>query len=162
MEQTASEILAEYYTRYLPNMIRTAVAVLHNYDDAETASHDAFLTACAKPEAFLNSPNPAGWLFNTLRFKVLATRTRQAKDSCVIPLSEELTQDMLCDDQHAFLKYRGLIPDEQLALLLDSYSGHYTSEDLARKYGRSVGNVRTVLCRARAKFREAYLKEFEE
>lgn len=82
------------------------------------------------------------------------------KDS--IPYTEGMYKAGKEDSYSLFSEYRGLIPDEQMALLIDFYSGKYSCEDLAQKYGKSLTNIRVILSRSRAKFREQFLKEMEK
>ena len=44
--------------------------VLENDALAEEAVQETFQTACMKPVDLLLSPNPQGWLFNTLKFTI--------------------------------------------------------------------------------------------
>ena len=51
-----------------------AVSALENEALAEEAVQETFRIACMKPEQLCDSPNPKGWLFNTLKYVIQNTR----------------------------------------------------------------------------------------
>lgn len=57
---------------------------LANKHLAEEAVQDTFRIACAKAEAVLGSPNPKGWLVNTLKYVILNIRRTQAKLNAIV------------------------------------------------------------------------------
>lgn len=162
MEKTKSEVLAEYFKQYEQDLLRVAYTILHDSFEAEVAVQETFTTALIKYDDFSGSENPAGWLFKTLRFKALQLYRERMLLKDAIPYTEGMSKASSEDRYSLFSEYQGLIPDEQLSLLIDFHSGKYSCEDLAQKYGKTLTNIRVILSRSRAKFREQILKEMEK
>jgi len=55
------------YLQLYPLLFEYARSSLSSDSLAEEAVQDTFRIACQKPEAMLNSPNPEGWIMNTLK-----------------------------------------------------------------------------------------------
>lgn len=51
-------------------MIAYAISALNDRSLAEEAVQDTYRIACAKADDFLSSPNPKGWLLNTLKYVI--------------------------------------------------------------------------------------------
>lgn len=162
MEKLQSEIVAEYYNRYSQNLLRIAYTILHDSFEAEVAVQETFTTALIKYEDFIKSENPVGWLCKTLRYKSLQLYREGAIIHSTVPYTEEASEIGKEDMYSLFVEYQGLVSDEQLSLLIDFHSRKYSCEDLAKKYGKTVTNIRASLSRARAKFREQFLKEIKK
>ena len=63
------------YLQLYPLLFEYARSSLSSDSLAEEAVQDTFRIACQKPEAMINSPNPEGWIMNTLK-NVLKNTTR--------------------------------------------------------------------------------------
>lgn len=59
--------ITELYLEMFQMLFQYAKTALGNPSFAEEAVQDTFRIACANPEACLNSPNPRGWLLETLK-----------------------------------------------------------------------------------------------
>ena len=68
-----SQISKLYYEMY-EKLRMYAKSNLANKALAEEAVQETFRIACMKPEELLTSPNPAGWLLNTLRNTIRNTK----------------------------------------------------------------------------------------
>ena len=55
------------YLQLYPLLFEYARSSLSSDSLAEEAVQDTFQIACQKPEAMINSPNPEGWIMNTLK-----------------------------------------------------------------------------------------------
>ena len=55
------------YLQLYPLLFEYARGSLSSDSLAEEAVQEAFRIACQKPEALMNSPNPEGWMVNTLK-----------------------------------------------------------------------------------------------
>lgn len=56
-----------YYVEMFYSLSAYAQSALNDRSLAEEAVQDTFRIACAKADKFLSSPNPKGWLLNTLK-----------------------------------------------------------------------------------------------
>lgn len=162
MEKTQSEVLTEYFKQYEQDLLRVAYTILRDSFEAEVAVQETFTTALIKYDDFSSSESPVGWLFKTLRYKSLQLYRERMLIKDTISYSEGMSGAGKDDRYSLFSEYRGLISDEHLSLLIDFHSGKYSCEDLAQKYGKSLTNIRVILSRSRAKFREQFLKELEK
>lgn len=77
MNARYSQEIDRLYLQMSPMLFEYARSVLSNDALAEEAVQDTFIIACQKPEALCDSPNPKGWLFNTLKNVVSNTVRRQ-------------------------------------------------------------------------------------
>lgn len=67
MEARYSKEIDRLYLQMYPMLFEYARSSLSNDALAEEAVQDTFIIACQKPEALCKSPNPEGWLVNTLK-----------------------------------------------------------------------------------------------
>ena len=67
MNARYQEEIDRLYLQMYPMLFEYARSSLSNDALAEEAVQDTFTIACQKPESLCNSPNPAGWLVNTLK-----------------------------------------------------------------------------------------------
>ena len=59
--------IGQLYQEMYEFLLSYALSYLKNNPLAEEAIQETFRIACLKPEALLDSPNPKGWLINTLK-----------------------------------------------------------------------------------------------
>lgn len=67
MKARYSKEIDRLYLQMYPMLFEYARSSLSNDSLAEEAVQDTFIIACQKPEALCDSPNPEGWLVNTLK-----------------------------------------------------------------------------------------------
>lgn len=67
MKARYSKEIDRLYLQMYPMLFEYARSSLSNDALAEEAVQDTFTIACQKPEALCGSPNPKGWLVNTLK-----------------------------------------------------------------------------------------------
>lgn len=59
--------IGQLYQEMYEFLLSYALSYLKNSPLAEEAIQETFRIACLKPDALLDSPNPKGWLINTLK-----------------------------------------------------------------------------------------------
>jgi len=162
MEITKAEILAEYYEKHAESLFRSAYAMVRNKFDAEVIVQDTFVTASEKFDDFMNSESPVGWLYLTMKnmAKRLLHERKRVKDH--IPYDEDTKLADSTDHTNLFLEYRGIVPDEDLQMLINYHCDKCSCEELSAKHGKTLTNIRVKLFRSRSKFREQYRKELEK
>ena len=67
MTKEQQNVIDSYFLSLHAKLLGLAFGTLYDQYKAEEAVQQTFLIACRKPDAFLNSPNPSGWLTNTLK-----------------------------------------------------------------------------------------------
>ena len=106
------------YLQMFPMLFEYARSSLSNDALAEEAVQDTFIIACQKPEALCGSPNPEGWLVNTMK-NVLSNTIRSQKIAARILLdylaakvndiavsSDRVDLEILYDDVADLEEYR--------------------------------------------------------
>ena len=76
-----SEALEQFYRAEYQRMLRVAGYTLKNDNLAETAVQETFVTAARKIDSLLSSPNPTGWLYNTLNYCFATVITNNSAQS---------------------------------------------------------------------------------
>ena len=77
MERKQSQQIEQLYMEMFEHLFAYARSVLENDALAEEAVQETFRIACLRPMEFCGSPNPRGWLFNTLKNVLRNTQKSQ-------------------------------------------------------------------------------------
>lgn len=78
MTAEQSKRIEQLYLEMFDLLMAYARSSLENEPLAEEAIQETFRIACLKPEDLLNSPNPKGWLINTLKNTIRNTKRSRA------------------------------------------------------------------------------------
>jgi sigma-70 region 2 len=70
MTPDKEKIFSDYYAQNFNKLKIYAYSSLGSWNRAEEAVQDTFHIAWLKIDDFISSPNPMGWLINTLRFTI--------------------------------------------------------------------------------------------
>lgn len=84
MEERYLEQIEALYFECYKKLETFAVCSLKNMSLAEEAVQETFRIACSKPESIAASPNPKGWLVNTLKYVISNIEKRQMVASKII------------------------------------------------------------------------------
>ena len=145
-----SEALEQYYRAEFKRMLRVAGYTLKNDNLAETAVQETFVTAARKIDSLLSSPNPTGWLYNTLNYTIKQIqRERLASLRRYVALDDapEPSQDA---DEPSELD---LETNEDLRLFKRYYIEGYSLKELAAELGISVPALKMRMTRARKRLK---------
>ena len=77
MKIDQEEQIHELYLEMFKMLVAYARSSLENESLAEEAVQEAFQIACAKAEELCKSPNPKGWITNTLKNVIRNTKRKQ-------------------------------------------------------------------------------------
>lgn len=124
---------------------------------AEEAIQDTFRIACAKADNLLYSPNPKGWLLNTLKY-VIKNKTR-----CRAYLinSLELDENIIPGDPDVLdidFMYSDLTNSEDYKLLKKIALDKYSMLEAAKEMGISVEACKKRVQRAKKKLKKVLKK----
>lgn len=124
---------------------------------AEEAVQDTFRIACAKADNLLYSPNPKGWLLNTLKY-VIKNKTR-----CRAYLinSLELDENIIPGDPDVLdidFMYSDLTNSEDYKLLKKIALDKYSMLEAATEMGISVEACKKRVQRAKKKLKKVLKK----
>lgn len=79
LNQAQNEFLDSLYRDMAPLMTRYALASISDISQAEEVVQDTFRIACTRIEEIMASPNPKGWLMNTLKFVIHDSQRAKAR-----------------------------------------------------------------------------------
>ena len=131
---------------------------------AEEAVQETFVTACQRLDGLKSSPNPQGWIMNTL--KHITRRTQEARNlhSRYLLLDDSALRvaDPKAHHPDPALLYDGLISQEDYYLLSRIGIDGYSILELADELGISLAACRKRIQRARERFRVQYGREIAQ
>lgn len=163
------EIVESTYRSDSRRVLATLVRLLHDFDLAEEALHDAFAAAMERWPVEGVPANPRTWLVSAGRFKAIdQLRRRAAFDNKQPQLVHELEQAMRGDDSPAIdddigddrlrliftCCHPALALDAQVALTLRTVGG-LTTEEIARAFLVPAPTLAQRIVRAKNKIRAA-------
>ena len=146
-DEQSGRIEQLYHELFVP-LTMYARSVLQNNELAEEAVQDTFRIACAKPEALLNSPNPKGWLLNTLKYvlrNIARSQNRAVRLVSVISQEDTLADT---DREDLTILYGPLAQTEEFRLLQGVADGK-TILELAQERGIGLEACKKRIQRAR-------------
>jgi RNA polymerase sigma-70 factor (ECF subfamily) len=149
-------------------VLATLIRLLGDFDLAEEAMHDAFMSAVEQWPRGGIPTNPRAWLVSTGRFKsITAMRKRARFDASLTEIAERLEaaareaggqdEESVDDDRLRLIFtccHPALTPDAQIALTLREVCG-LTTEEIAHAFLSAPSTVAQRIVRAKAKIRDA-------
>lgn len=151
-------------------MLATLIRLLGDFDAAEEALHDAFVTAMERWPRDGVPANPRAWLVSAGRFQAIdRMRRRSVHDEKVALLAQQLAteaeldtqweaaEDGVADDRLRLVFtccHPALAADAQVALTLREVCG-LTTEEIARAFLTTPSTIAQRIVRAKAKIRDA-------
>ena len=154
--------LARLYRETFRPLYAYALSVLRDQSLAEEAVQETFFIACAKSEAFLESPNLRGWLTLTVRNVTRNLKMRERKRAGQVSLSDMLEEPV--GEADVSLKpellYDSYVSEEEFALLSRVAIDGYTMLEASEQFGISVEAFKKRVQRAKKKFLKKYQKDF--
>jgi RNA polymerase sigma-70 factor (ECF subfamily) len=157
------ELVEAIYRSDSRRVLATLIRLLGDFDLAEEALHDAFVTALERWPADGVPANPRAWLVSTGRFKAIDRLRRGAwldatadATALVVPPAE-LDDDGVPDDRLRLIFtccHPALNRDAQIALTLREVCG-LTTEEVARAFLTPAPTLAQRIVRAKAKIRDA-------
>ena len=90
MNETQRQQISELYLGFYDFLLSYALSSLKNDALAEEAVQETFAIASAKPDKICTSPNPRGWLVQTLKYVISNMERRRAT-------AEKLVSDCLSE-----------------------------------------------------------------
>lgn len=160
--------ISDFYHEMFNMLYQYANAALKNPSYAEEAVHDTFRVACAKPDEFLENPNPYGWLIWTLRNVIQNIRrslARQQRLADQLIAAAELHLDsetFIAEDDIEELREIciSVIGREDFLLFWRVTMDGLTMGEAAREFGIHTETCKKRLQRSRAKLKK-YLENYE-
>lgn len=160
MNASQKEYIKQMYLELYDMLFEYADSVLKNPARAEEAVQETFRIACQKPQELISSPNPRGWIINTLKHTIQNTRHELERDKRL--LAEYLVIQNIRvyareDSVSLELQYGDMVHLEEYKLLEDMVLKGKSHLEMARERGITVDACRKRVERAK-KILKKYLK----
>ncbi|MEO0083842.1 MAG: sigma-70 family RNA polymerase sigma factor [candidate division WOR-3 bacterium] len=175
-KQNDESAITEIYVRYRPLLFNQAIKILKNFHDAEDAVLETFTKFLDHKDTI--NIGPLEWLLSTTRnvcFDILkdkhysysATDYLSANDNQFQSTIDNSNLNYYQDpeinyqqlkNKHQIIKILNKLPTRySYVLLLHDYQG-YSCPEIAKQLGKSTNAIKSILYRARQKFRAISLK----
>lgn len=143
--------IEEFYLEMYNRLFIYARSALDNESLAEEAIQETFRIVCMKPEDLLSSPNPKGWIVNTLKYTVQNMRRNRDKANVL------LTQYLAANGSIAFsedrirleVTYENVARSEEFSLIKEMAVDGRSHLEMAQSRGISVAACKKRVQRAK-------------
>lgn len=126
---------------------------------AEDAVHETFRILWEKPDAYLSSPSPKGWLFKTLSFTLKNQLRKEANLAKLVLKLQNSFDRTPIPPPGAHLELEGHIPPEECRLLYRLYIVGDTYEEIAREMGITQMALAKRVGRIKKNFQKNFLEK---
>lgn len=128
---------------------------------AEEAVQEAFATAWRRIDVLMGSPNPQGWMMETLKHVIQATRRSRDRARWAAQAAEEAGEVAATDEENLDTIYGDLVGQGAYELMKEYALEHQTVDELARARGLSREACKKQLQRARKKLKKYFEQQQE-
>jgi len=162
-----SDVVSAVYVAESRRVLATLIRLLHDFDVAEEAMHEAFRAALEQWPKDGVPDNPRAWLVSAGRFKAIDGLRRRARFDALdengdglevaVPAFELDDPESVEDDRLRLVFtccHPALAPDAQVALTLREVCG-LTTEEIAQAFLAPAPTLAQRIVRAKAKIRDA-------
>ncbi len=153
--------IEKYYQEMFYPLSAYAKSALNERTLAEEAVQDTFRIACAKADDILSSPNPKGWLLNTLKNVVHNTVRSRAYLNRILVTCIDFDENILSGDADTpdlDCMYSDLADNEDYKLLKKIALDRYSMLEAAQELGISVEACKKRVQRAKKKLKKHFGK----
>ena len=151
MTAKQSKFIEKLYLEMYDMLMAYARSSLENEALAEEAVQETFQTACMKPVELLLSPNPEGWIFNTLKFTIKnSERSRNRALNFLTEYTSAHGEEAFSEDHISLeVTYGTLAQTEEFQLLKEMAIERKSHLEMAQKRGISVAACKKRVQRAK-------------
>lgn len=158
MNEEQRKQIGELYLEMYAMLMAYAQAALAQDSLAEEAVQETFRIACEKVDVLLSSPNPRGWLVNTLKFSISNIRSKRRAAQRLLEEYQEAAQ---LNDRAFYedilpveILYEDLSHTEEFKLLTELAIEGKSHKEMAESRGISVSACKKRVQRAKELFRK--------
>lgn len=159
------EYLEQLYRGMYAQLLRyTQFALEGDEGLAEEAVQEAFAIAWSKVDVLMDSPNPKGWMMETLKHVIQATRRSREKARWAAQAAQTATEPgdvARTDPEDLDVIYGDLVGETAYELMKEYALEHQTVAQLARARGLSLEACKKQVQRARKKLKKYFAKQQE-
>lgn len=157
MNAEQSAFVRDMYRDMYNQLKGYAYSTLKNESQSEEAVQEAFQIACQKPEDLMNSPNPRGWMKNTVKFTAANIRHGNDRDKRILAefLASQSSQIAMMEDRISLeVDYANIAHLEEYRLLEDKVLKGKTHLEIAEERG-----ITLVACKKRVQRAKEILRK---
>jgi DNA-directed RNA polymerase specialized sigma24 family protein len=161
LDKTQEEFIKQLYIDMFYPLSAYAQSALGDKLLAEEAVQDTFRIACAKVDVLCASPNPEGWLVNTLKYVIQNTKRSRARLNSIVVTAMTYDRDVLgtCTDEiDPELIYASIVGEDNFKLLKRVALDGYSMKEAAYEQGISVETCKKRIQRTKKKIIELFEK----
>lgn len=161
-DEIKAAFLETIYFQKRNSLLTLAMKHIRDYARAEELVQDTFVSAQLNIDKLMQSPNPGGWLYKTLMFKIKHEREAHQK---YVKMQMELSQKLATEAQTAEyenddIKFFDRLTEDEQKLLSLVYIDGYTDAEAADILDITYDAFRKRLHRARTKILQKDEEEF--
>lgn len=152
MNAKHSKEIEQMYLQMYSKLFAYARSVLDNDALAEEAVQDTFSIACQKADVLCESPNPKGWLFNTLKYTISnELRSRSTAKRILMDYFASKVNDITISNDQIGLEfiYSDIADTEEFRLLKEMALEGKSHLEMAEARGITVAACRKRVQRAK-------------
>lgn len=168
-EDTAQDMFDELYRSEYKGLLRNAIALFQRMgvqgqtarDRAEDAVQETFRVAWEKRSKVLTSPSPKGWLFSTLRNKVMTLANEERIWKKHMTQITECETELIDDTSDGFrmrAELSSILTNEEYELLKRLYLDGCTYQEICDE----IGMKKSTLAMRVMRLKNRFIKEYHE
>ena len=140
-----------FYLEMYDQLFLYAQNALKNESLAEEAIQETFRIVCTKPEDFLSSPNPKGWIINTLKYTMQNMRRNRDRTNALLnQYLATYTSDAFSEDRISLeVTYENVAHSEEFRLIKEMAVEGKSHLEMAQSRGISVDACKKRVQRAK-------------
>lgn len=144
--------IERFYLEMYERLLIYARSSLGNEALAEEAIQETFRIVCTKPDDFLSSPNPRGWLINTLKYTI--QNMKRGRDKANVLLTQYLVANgnnvTFSEDRISLdVTYENVACSEEFRLIREMAVDGRSHLEMAQARGISVAACKKRVQRAK-------------
>ena len=143
--------IEEFYLEMYDRLFIYARIALDNESLAEEAIQETFRIVCMKPEDLLSSPNPKGWIVNTLKYTI--QNMKRSRDKANVLLTQYLAANSsvaFSEDRISLeVTYENVARSEEFRLIKEMAVDGRSHLEMAQSRGISVAACKKRVQRAK-------------
>ena len=143
--------IEEFYLEMYDRLFIYARSALDNESLAEEAIQETFRIVCMKPEDLLSSPNPKGWIVNTLKYTI--QNMKRSRDKANVLLTQYLAANSsvaFSEDRISLeVTYENVARSEEFSLIKEMAGDGRSHLEMAQSRGISVAACKKRVQRAK-------------
>ena len=152
MDEAYRNQIEALYCELYDRMLAYACSALGSDLLGEEAVQETFRIACQKPQSVCSSPNPQGWIVETLKYTIRNIRSSQAStkrmlERYVLTQVDDIT--ILEDQISISVLYENVASSEEFQLLREFAIEKRSHQEMAAKRGITISACKKRLQRAK-------------